>query len=133
MLKCPLPLELAITTLRRKILLQWESKILTSQDFEWLKRGWVQILNGIWNPESQTIWNPIKWLPFCQNHLKSKQKRPDSECSSFRMVGIVAIAIAIAIAEARPIEIWPSKSQDFKCFRILNGHISDPHCTWNCH
>ena len=25
-----------------------------------------------------------------------------------------------------PFEIWPSKSPDFECFRILNGRISDP-------
>ena len=37
-------------------------------------------------------------------------------------------AIAIAIANARPFEIGPSKSPDFKCFQIWNGRISDPHC-----
>ena len=28
-----------------------------------------------------------------------------------------------------PFELQPSKSPDFECFRILNGQISDPHCT----
>ena len=28
-----------------------------------------------------------------------------------------------------PYEIQPSKSPDFNCFPILNGHISDPHYT----
>ena len=46
------------------------------------------------------------------------------------MVGIIAIAIAKTQRfENRPFEIQPSKSQDFLCFWISNGRISDPHCT----
>ena len=31
--------------------------------------------------------------------------------------------------KTRPFEIWPSKNLEFKCFRISNGLISDPHCS----
>ena len=61
--------------------------------------------------------NLDKWPPFC--HIWTKMSR-------FWMVG------TIAIAKARPFEIRSWKSPDFKFFRILNGQISDPHCTvWN--
>ena len=45
-----------------------------------------------------------------KNHLKSRQKCPYFEWSSFRIVGTTAIAIA----KARPFENRPSKSPDFK-------------------
>ena len=35
--------------------------------------------------------------------------------------------MAKAIAKAQPFEIWPSKSPDFKGFRVLNGRISVLH------
>ena len=44
-----------------------------------------------------------KWLPFCQNHLKSGQEGPDFEWSGFRMVSAKAVAF----------EIQSSKSPDF--------------------
>ena len=54
-------------------------------DLRWKKRGWVA--NGPdfeWDQihESPTIWNPGKWVPFCQKHLKFRQK-----CSFFNWVG----------------------------------------------
>ena len=49
--------------------------------------------------------------------------------SGFQMVGTEDIAIAKTQPfENWTIEIWPLKSPDFKCFRIWNGSISDPHC-----
>ena len=72
---------------------------ICSLDFEWyLKSG------------SPTMWNPDKYLPFCQKPLKSGQKGLDFEWTGFQMVG----TISMAIAKSLPFEIRPSKSQDFK-------------------
>ena len=57
---------------------------------------------------------------FVENHMKSGEKCPDFEWSSFLMVRTIAIAIA------RPFEIRPSKSPDFKCFWISHGQIQIP-------
>ena len=91
-------------------------------DFEWSKRGWV--LTGLdfeWDlkPRTTNIWNPDKWLPFCQKLFEIRTKK-----SGFWMVGTKA---TIAIAKARPFEnrtIWNmtiSKRPDFKWsdFRFL--------------
>ena len=82
--------------------MEQEYEIGTSLDIKWSKRGWVA--NGPyfgWNLKSgsPTIWNLDKWLPFCQNHLKSGQKCP------YWMVRTVKKEIA----ETRPFEnqnIW---------------------------
>ena len=109
------------------IVLQWGSKIWSSLDFEWSKRGWIT--NGLdfeWDLKSgsQIIWNPDKCLPFCHiKHLKSRQKYHDLEWSGFWMVG----TIAIAMVKARPFEIWPTINPNFNCFWIFNGLISDLH------
>ena len=79
----------------------------------------VWFLNGILNIKAQTFEICTNGCHFVKNHLKPRQKRPDFEKSSFRIVG------TIAIAKAQPFEILPSKSPDFKCFQILNGQISD--------
>ena len=61
------------------------------------------------------------WKP---NHLKSGQKCPDFEWSGFCMVGTIAIAIAKARTfKTRPFEVQPSKSPDFRCFRISNVSV----------
>ena len=76
-------------------------------DLVWISNGpkqvglqMVWILNGIWNPEAQTFEIRTNGRHFVKNHLKTG-----------------------------PFEIRPSKSPDFKCFRISNGRISDPHCS----
>ena len=61
------------------------SEIQTSLDLEWLKWGWV--VNGPdleWNLKfgSPTIWNPGKWVPFCQKPFEIRTKM-----SKFWMVG----------------------------------------------
>ena len=72
--------------------LQWGSEIPTHLDLEWSRRGWFE--NGPnfeWDLEI-----PTNGHYFVQNHLKSKQKHPDFEWSSFQMVGTIVIAIVIA-------------------------------------
>ena len=64
--------------------IQWGSEIWPSLGFEWSKRGWVA--NGLdleWdlNSGSPTIWNPVKWPPFCQKPFEIRTKT-----SRFRMV-----------------------------------------------
>ena len=61
---------------------QQGSEIQTSLEFDWVKRGWLA--NG---PD-------FEW------DLKSGQKCPDFDWSSYQMVG----TIAIAIAKAQPFE-----------------------------
>ena len=119
------------------------SEIRPSLDFEWSKRGCVA--NGLdfeWDLKSgiPTIWNPDKWRPFRQKLFEIQTKSPNFEWSGFWMVGTIAIAKAGPFEnrtiwkpdhlKTGPFEIWPSKSLDFKCFRILNGRISDSHCPW---
>ena len=74
-------------------------------DLVWISNGpkqvglqMVWISNGIWNPEAQPFEIRTNGRHFVKNHLKTG-----------------------------PFEIRPSKSPDFKCFRILNGQVSDPH------
>ena len=74
-------------------------------------------------PTAQQYEYQINGRYFVKNHLKSKHKRLDFEWNSFQMVG----TITLAIAKAGPFEIRPSKSPDLKCFRTLNGRISDAH------
>ena len=116
MLKCPFPLELAIITVRRKSNFTvgiwnldesgfWMFKKRLGLDFEWDLKS-----------RSPTIWNPDKWLPFCQKRLKSRQKRPDSECSSFQMFGTTAIAVA----KAQPFENQSIRNLTFKKVGISN-------------
>ena len=50
---------------------------------------------------------------FVKNHLKSGQKRPDFVWSGFRTVGTIA-TYYVTIAKARPFQIQPSKSSDFR-------------------
>ena len=64
---------------------------------------------------------------FVKNHFKSGQKYTGLQWSGFHMVWTKAIARD----KAQPFAIQPSKSPDFKCFRISNGWISDPHCNCN--
>ena len=45
------------------------------------------------------------------------------------MVGTIAIPKPQPFLTG-PFEIQPSKNPDFECFWILNGRISDPHCTY---
>ena len=40
---------------------------------------------------------------------------------------LLCLRPTVLIAKARPFEIWPSKSLDFKCSWISNGRISGPH------
>ena len=65
----------------------------------------VWILMWIWNLDTQQFEIQTNGCNFVKNHLKSRQKCPNFEWSSFRMDG----TIAIAIAKARPFEkrtIW---------------------------
>ena len=95
----------------------------------------VRILNGIWNLEAQPFEIQTNGCHFVKHHLKSRQKCPDFEWSSFWIVGTKAATIA----KARPFENWTiwnltfKKSgfqifPGFKFFQILNRQISDPHC-----
>ena len=82
-------------------------------DFKWnLKSG------------SPNTWNPGEWLPFFKNHLKSGQKCPDFQWSTFHKVA----KTKADLLQSRSFQIQPSKSPDFKYFPILNGWISDPGC-----
>ena len=107
-------------------------------DFEWSKRGWVATgLYFEWDlkPRTTNIWNPDKWLPFCQKLFEIRTKK-----SVFWMVG----TIAIAIAKTRPFEnrtirnmtIWKSpdfKWSDFRFLLYLPGFPSEffpPHLSF---
>ena len=73
------------------IVVQWGPEIQTSADFQCSKEiGWqmVQIFDGIWNPEAQPIWNWEKWLPFCQNNLKSNKNVQISNGPDFKWLGL---------------------------------------------
>ena len=52
-------------------------------------------------------------LPFCQKPFEIWTNSLEYECPYHLKTG--------------PFEIRPSKSQDFKCFWISNGRISDPY------
>ena len=93
----------------QSIILQWGSEIQPILDFEWSKRGWVA--NGLdfkWHLKILTIYRH-----FVKNHLKSGQISLECECPYHLKTGPFEIRL---------------KSQDFKCFWISNGQISDPHC-----
>ena len=101
-------------SLQQHTTIKWGSKIQTSLDFEWSKRGWVA--NGLdfeWDLKSGQM-----------AAILSKPFEIRTKISGFWMVE----TIALAIAKARPFKIRPLKSLIFKCFRISNGQISDPHC-----
>ena len=52
-----------------KNVVQWGSEIRTSLEFEWYKRGWLANDPDFkWDLKSwiPIVWNPDKWLPFCQ-------------------------------------------------------------------
>ena len=105
--------------------LQWGSEIWTSLDFLWSKRGCVaKGLDFEWDLKSRSTTPEIRTIGchFVKNHLKSGQKCPDSECSSFRMVGI-----AIAIAKAQPFENRTIWNLTFKNF----GFQMFPHFKWS--
>ena len=81
-------------------------------------------INCAWKqPEKYYMWKSsfhIQWGSEIWTSLNSERDLK----SGFWMVG----TIALAIAKAQPLEIWPLKSLDFKCFQISNGGISDSHC-----
>ena len=84
----------------------------------------------IWNGQKEVgfgFWMGSK-IPK-PNHLKAWQMatiRLDFEWSGFWIVGTIATPIAKAqLFEKELFEIGPSKSPEFKCFRI-----SDPGCIW---
>ena len=83
-------------------------------DIKWSKRGWFgNGPNFKWDLKSgrPIIWNSDKWLPFCQNHLKSG-KSLNFEWSGLQMVG--------SSATTRPLENWtiwnPFKKSRFWTF-----------------
>ena len=83
--------------------LQWRSKIWTSLDFDWSKRGWVANgLDGIWNLKAQPFEIQRNCCHFVKSYLKSEQKCLNFKWSSFCMVGNIAIAISKA---------WPFENQ----------------------
>ena len=60
------------------LFIQWGSEIQISLDFEWLERGWVemvQILNEIWNLKAHPFEIRTNIHHFVKNYLESGQKR----------------------------------------------------------
>ena len=58
------------------------------------------------------------------------QRKKNTSWFGFQMVG--TIDIPFKIIKIRPFEIRSSKIPDFKCFKILNGRISDPNYLISC-
>ena len=86
----------------------------------------VRIWNGILNPEAQPFEIRTNSRHFVKNHLKSGYKPLDFEWLGFQMVG----TIATAKAKARPFEIRPSKSPNFKWSDFRSQLYLDPECTY---
>ena len=99
----------------------------------------------IWNGQKEVAFN---WSRFWMgseihnpNHLKTDKNGHHLVFTIWNLDNLVRILYesdfqiietkAIAIDKAQPFEIQPSKSPDFKCFRILNGQISDTTTIWN--
>ena len=107
---------------------------------------------GIHNDVAHRIWNGQKMVGFNwsrfrmgseirnSNHLKTDKNSHHLVFTIWNLDYLVRIlhesnfqiieTKTIAIDKAQTFEIRPSKSPDFKCFKIFNGWISATHCIW---
>ena len=105
----------------------------------WILNGWKENgckWSGFWMGFEIRKPNHLKSRQmvaiFVNNHLKSWQKCPDFEWSSFQIVGTIALAISKPNhLKDGPFEIRHSISPDLKCFWVSKGQISDPYCIFN--
>ena len=110
-----------------KMKIQWGSKLRTSLYFEWLKRSWVANCTDFeWDLKSgsPTIWNPGKWLPFCQKPFEIQTKT--SGFWIFQFSNGWGYSYILSKSQT----IWKPEhlKSDLQKVKISNGLNSDPHC-----